>query len=119
MSAIRCLETVRFGGITAGLARILTTLERAASIWAGQPDTIWITAGSDGHHSPNSRHYRFEAIDVRVKNFPSASAIERFRGLWTEFLADTAPGRFTLLLEDPNTGNQHFHCQVKKGTSFP
>jgi hypothetical protein len=31
----------------------------------------WLTAGSDGKHKPNSKHYSGEALDFRTHNVPA------------------------------------------------
>ena len=116
MAILQCLDTVRFGGFTAGLLRILATLEETARSWIGPPDTVWITSGSDGQHKPGSQHYHLRAIDVRTKNFPTHEAATKFYETWQATLPSS---QFTLIWEDRKGPNQHWHCQVKRGTTYP
>lgn len=85
-------------------------------IWSNNnKQDLVITAGFDGKHSVGSRHYTHEALDVRSKNFPSME--EKFRFV-REFSSVLGP-KFFVFLEAPNTPNEHFHMQVKRGGSFP
>lgn len=76
---------------------------------------LTITSGSDGEHSgPDDPHHFGNAYDVRSHDL--TDLIKR------QFLANLnnllPNGKFFYFLEDANTGNEHFHIQVKKGTEF-
>lgn len=121
MAVIRTKPTVRFGGITAGLIELLRSLEELSRspLLDWLPPELVITAGSDGTHATNSRHYTYEAIDVRSKNFPSLARKQEFRRRWEAQLEARFPGKFRVLLESVGSDNEHFHAQVKKGQTFP
>jgi len=68
---------VAFDYKTAALSHLLTTLFLMEP-QEGWPNVLVITSGSDGQHSPNSRHYKGDAIDVRSHNF-ARDAREAFR----------------------------------------
>jgi hypothetical protein len=111
-----CKASVRFKRLTPALMEILNTLfamdqHRAADV---QPADLVITSANDSTHGATSRHYRDEAIDVRSKTFP-----EGLKGPFRALLEAELGPRFRVLLEDRGTPNEHFHCQVKKGQTFP
>lgn len=74
-----------------------------------------ITAGTNGKHSANSKHYIKEALDIRSHNFPDLSKKNQFVRDMTELLGS----KFFIFLEAPDTANEHFHLQVRKGGSYP
>lgn len=100
------LATLHMLNVLAALARYDTEL--------ALPTEIVITAGTDGKHAHNSRHYRAEALDIRSKNFRLTSK-EAFRARLERALGP----KFRVLLEGLGTANEHFHAQVKKGASYP
>lgn len=69
-----------------------------------------ITSVNDSTHLPNSKHYKDKAIDMRSHNFNS-NVKEQFRKVLELHLGP----RYTILLEDLNTPNEHFHIQLAKG----
>ena len=79
------------------------------------PRELVITSGNDSQHSPNSRHYRYEAIDIRSQNFPTLASKRAFRARYEQVLGE----RFRVLLEGVGTPNEHFHAQVRMGQVFP
>lgn len=48
------------------IARIVAIL--AATCPPTSDGILWITSGRDGHHMPNSFHYRDAALDFRIHN---------------------------------------------------
>jgi hypothetical protein len=115
MAKVTCKSSVRLAGLSAGLCRILTVLEELSRQATGLPDELVITSISDGRHSPNSRHYRNEALDLRSKNFPGREAKRLFRALFEHSLG----AQFRVLLESEGSENEHFHVQVRKGMTYP
>ena len=107
--AVRTKPGVRFGGFTPALCVMLSVLVEMdeGKPVGGQPEDLVITAGSDGKHSPNSRHYKFEALDIRSKAFPSPAAKEQFRAAYERRLG----GQFRVLLEGFGRSYEHFHVQ--------
>jgi hypothetical protein len=107
--------TVRFRVITPALVRMQSALLLAARILPDLPaEGLVITSGTDGQHSPNSRHYVGEALDLRSKSFSSVAARAAFIGSLGQLLGP----QFTVLLEDDGRPNEHIHCQVRKGHRF-
>lgn len=109
MSRVRTKPGVEFGGFTLSLCAILQAVCDVAGTWEGLPEDIVITSGSDGTHLPNSKHYSYQAIDIRAKNFPNGAAKARFMRLLRERLGP----RFVVLHENAETPDEHFHCQAR------
>lgn len=125
MTQILCKDSVRLKGVTPALAWMFYVLDGLARHRRGLPDQLVITSIYDGKHSPNSRHYRGEAIDLRSKNFPTVAAKRAFRAELENALnthpvalASGVGNLFRVLLEGIGTPNEHFHIQVKKGATF-
>jgi hypothetical protein len=68
---------------------------------------VVITAGTNGKHIPTSKHYTYEALDVRSKNFPTIADKHRFLD---RVLARLGEG-YQAFLEDEGTPNEHFHIE--------
>lgn len=102
-----CKASVRFKGFTPALLRILR------GVYAVHPKCV-ITSANDSTHSPNSRHYTNEAIDLRTKDLPTEKAK---RDLVARLRAELGPA-FTVLYENPGGDNQHIHIQPKRGTTY-
>ena len=75
-----------------------------------------ITSGNDGHgiHMRGSKHYINQAIDVRSKSFSP----EMKKTIWESMKTQMGP-KFFVDLEHEGRDNEHFHIQVRQGTSFP
>ncbi len=109
-------KSVVFTELTPALAYILYALERFhRTSKVDQPTDLVITSMNDSNHSPKSRHYKNEAIDIRSKNFGD---IEDKKIFQYELELSLGPF-FTVLFENEGTENEHFHVQVKKGLSYP
>src|SRR5690349_10410610 len=113
MNVVRKKDGVQFTDIAPAGFRILGALDEACQE-VGLDLTI--TSACDGAHSgPNDPHHRGEAYDVRSHDFsPSQKqhvldAVMKRLG-WEHFYG---------FLEDPNSENEHFHIQIKKGTTYP
>lgn len=92
----------RMINILAALANVVATVQN--------PPEVYITAGIDGVHSPNSLHYALQAIDIRTKNFPTQSSKGEFvKALQAELGPD-----YTLILESVGSPNEHLHVQYKR-----
>lgn len=110
--AVITKPSVRFGGFTWALCTILDTL-----LWCdahplpSQPADLVITAASDGTHKKGSKHYTYEALDVRSKSFPTA---ESKRAFVTKLKAELGEN-FTVLFESEGQAQEHFHVQKKRG----
>lgn len=109
-------RSVVFTELTPALAYILYCLERFhRTTKVDQPTDLVITSMNDSNHTPNSKHYKNEAIDIRSKNFKDQVDKHIFR-----YELELCLGPFfTVLLENENTANEHFHVQVKKGLVYP
>jgi len=78
---------------------------------------LTLTSACDGAHSgPDDPHHRGEAYDIRTHDLwdPKRVLDELISNLEAH-----DPGRFFAFLEAPGTENEHIHCQVRKGTSYP
>jgi len=98
-----CKSDVKFGGFTSALCRILYVINKLSKQYP-----IMITSGSDGTHMVGSKHYTFLAIDIRSNWYKSDIKIKVKSAL------ESALGsQFTVLLENENGPNEHFHIQVR------
>lgn len=113
MATLTCKPTVRFKAFTPALLHLLRGVYAVAAPLVA-PAAIVITSANDSTHSPTSRHYSDEAIDLRVKTFPSEAARLRFAAA---LRAELGPA-FTVLYEGAGTLNAHLHLQPKKGTAY-
>jgi len=78
---------------------------------------LTLTSACDGAHSgPDDPHHRGEAYDIRTRD------LWHPKGVLAELVSNLEardPGLFFAFLEDDGTENEHIHCQVRKGTSYP
>jgi len=74
---------------------------------------LTVTAALDGNHSgPDDPHLHGNALDVRTHDLDNPQhAVETL-------IVQLGP-LFYAFLEDPDTDNEHIHCQVRKGTVYP
>lgn len=115
MATVRTKNSkVKLVGLTPAMAWMLYTLERVARS-VTLINEIVITSINDGNHMKDSRHYTDEAIDLRSKNFPSREDKRWFRAQLEAMLGP----KFRVLLEDEGLDNEHIHCQVRKGQTYP
>lgn len=126
-TTIACKNGVKLNGVTPAIAWIFFILDSFVRHSGAKylPEVLTITSIYDGTHLPDSRHYRGEAIDIRTKNFSTMADKIKFRAELEDALNShplvTAQGsgpHFRVLLENPNTDNEHLHVQVKKGRDF-
>lgn len=104
---------VLFTVIAPGGFRILSAIDQAAR---RLDCDLVITSACDGEHSgPDDPHHRGEAYDVRSHDF-SPEQKDRILAQAMNYLGWD---HFYGFLEAPGTDNEHFHFQVKKGTSYP
>lgn len=109
-SVIRVKPGVQFTVIAPGGFAILAALRYAAD---QVHHDITITSACDGEHSgPGDPHHRGEAYDARTHDLAdkalALSMIQHYLG-----------PAFYAFLEDEGTDNEHIHCQVAKGTTYP
>lgn len=114
MTPLRCKSTVRVHAFTPALLRILSAVYTVAQTVTIPPEVV-ITSINDSTHSPTSRHYTDEAVDLRSQSFPSLTAKAYFAA---QLRAELGPA-FTVLFEGAGTPNEHWHIQPKKGTTWP
>lgn len=102
-----------FAVIAPGGFRILSAIETTARKLGKD---LCITSACDGEHSgPDDPHHRGEAYDVRSHDFDDA-----FKAVVLNALQALLPlANFYAFLESPGTDNEHFHIQVRKGTTYP
>jgi len=114
MGVVRVKDGVEFKVIAPGGFRILRAIDTVADKCSVD---LTITSGTDGMHSgPDDPHHRGEAYDIRSQNLGPTTKETVLNALRS--LLD-ATGRFYTFLEAEATSNEHFHAQVKRGTTFP
>lgn len=115
MTRLLCKPGTVFGGFSRALLRVLDVLDQAVALGiAGVPAAVTLTAGSNGGHAAGSAHYRFEAVDVRTKDFASTEAKHAFADIVRVQLGDG----FFVDLEDEGADNEHLHVQLRRNTRF-
>ena len=113
MSVVLTKPGVLFNIIAPGGFRILYAIDRAAQSLGVD---LTITSGTDGEHSgPNDPHHRGEAYDIRSHEFDEPTK----QKVLNELMGFLDLEHFYGFLESPGSPNEHFHIQVKKGTTFP
>jgi len=113
MGVLRVKSGVQFAVIAPGGFRILRALDLAA---ASLPHDLVISSGTDGCHSGElDPHHRGEAYDVRSHDLE----YEQKPVVLRLIMAGLGGENFFGFLEAPDTDNEHFHLQVRKGTVFP
>ncbi len=106
-------DGVEFSRIAPGGFRILAAIETVSNRLG---ITVTITSGSDGMHSGLADpHHRGEAYDVRSHDMDQKTKETFLEGVLT-LLGES---QFFGFVESPDTENEHFHFQVKKGTTYP
>lgn len=115
-------STVRIKKLTPALLHILNCLSKIQHYSIDIPELV-ITSINDSNHSTNSRHYKDEAVDLRVHYFKTKEEVDRFIDVLDYWLNKnpeaSKANSFTILLENWGTPNQHIHIQVKKGKKYP
>ena len=114
MKIIQFKDNVRIKRWTPAIATIIDTAEVLMNRYPWIPE-LTVTSCNDSQHLPTSKHYTDEAIDIRSKNFND----DTDKRLFATSLQEMLGPRFTVLLENFGTFNEHFHIQVKKGETFP
>lgn len=96
---------VRTAGLTAGIVNIIDEINLTAAA-LGLPDPV-ITAGFDlGGHSPGSRHYSGNALDLRCNStYASGTACKK----WTIAMQNAFGPKYDVTWEDHGDGNSHIH----------
>jgi hypothetical protein len=113
MNVLHVKPGVSFSVIAPGGFVILSALQRTCIL---ESTDLTVTSGCDGEHSgPNDPHHRGEAYDVRSHDFDPVKK----QAVLQTCLRMLPEDRFFGFIESPGTDNEHFHFQVKKGTTFP
>ncbi len=108
-------ENVRIKTFTPALRKIIFELDNLNQQKIPNYPLDWvITSINDSIHVKDSKHYLDLAVDLRSKTFESEVRKMEFR----DRLAFALGPNFTVLYEEPNTANKHFHIQVKRGEVF-
>jgi len=63
-----------------------------------------VTAGTDGTHSPGSKHYVGAALDVQSHGLDAPKVLK--------ILQDRLGPDFDVILEDAGMPNEHFHVEL-------
>lgn len=114
---IICKPEVRFKKFSPAIMSILNCLYslNLQKIPAFPEDFVITSVNDSLSHSTTSKHYQDLAMDVRSKNFTSLENKQFFKSRIQNYLGP----KFTILLENEGTANEHFHIQVKKGEVYP
>lgn len=72
-----------------------------------EPNDVTITAGTNGTHMKDSKHYSGEALDVRTKNFPTLASKQAFVAAVLKRLGKGYQG----FLESIGKDNEHAHFE--------
>ena len=113
MGVVLVKEGVEFTRIAPGGFRILAAIDRTA---AAYPFDLTITSACDGEHSgPEDPHHKGEAYDVRSHDIASDVKPQVLAAV----MVILGWQRFYGFLEDAGGPDEHFHFQVKKGTTYP
>jgi hypothetical protein len=113
MSVVQVKSGVLFTIIAPGGFRMLSAIDQSC---AKMGVDFVITSACDGAHSgPDDPHHRGEAYDVRSHDFTPEQKTELLANVmgilgWESFYG---------FLEAPGTETEHFHFQIKKGTTYP
>jgi hypothetical protein len=112
MGVILVKSNVLFTVIAPGGFRILSAIDQCAK----KLGDIRLTSACDGEHSgPGDPHHSGNAYDVGSHEFSA----ERKDLILAQVMNYLGWDYFYGFLESPGTDNEHFHFQVKKGTSYP
>lgn len=114
ISVVRVKPGVQFTVIAPGGFRILSAFDLTCNkISLGDFE---ITSACDGEHSgPEDPHHSGNAYDLRSHGFTSQQKLIVLNSVMAILKLD----HFYGFLESPDTDNEHFHFQVKKGTTYP
>lgn len=112
MGVVQVKSNVLFTMISPGGFRILSAIDQVA---AKLDCDLVVTSGTDGEHSgPSDPHHSGNAYDVRSHDLSSEQ-----KDLVLAQVNNILGDRFYGFIEAPNSDNEHFHFQVKKGTTYP
>lgn len=112
MGVVRVKPGVEFGIIAPGGSRILSAIDQVA---APLPVDLTITSGSDGAHSGwEDPHHSGNAYDVRSHDLG-----ELKEKVIASIMAVLGYEHFWGFIEAEGSDKEHFHFQVKRGTTYP
>lgn len=87
--------------------KILVILAAVANASQALDHDVVVTSGNDSTHMTGSKHYRYEALDIRSKNFPSAKAKREFIRAVQKRLGPS----YQIILESEGRMNEHIHIE--------
>ena len=87
--------------------KIVVMMAALANVAAGLSHDVTITSGNDSKHMTGSKHYTYEALDIRSKNFPTAKAKREFMAAVLKRLGSG----YQMILEFEGGVNEHFHLE--------
>ena len=99
----------RFKKWTPFYSYVFNTLHEMMNKDVTLPDLV-ITSVDDSTHATNSKHYKGGAVDVRSHNFKS----KQQKIMFALNLKSKLGPDFTVIFENEDTANEHFHVQVRK-----
>lgn len=113
MARLVCKHSVRFKAFTPAMLHLVNASYAAATVTTTVPEIV-ITSANDSAHSEHSKHYLDQALDYRVRHFPSRGAVLAFKATLE---ANLGP-QFRVLYESAGTPNAHLHAQTRKGMVY-
>ena len=109
---ISCKESVRLKVLSKEILHIFDVLYSLNQEQIPNYAIDWfITSINDSKHKEDSKHYINKAVDLRSHNFDNQLNKMEFKERLTFALGKD----YTVLLEDIETANEHFHIQIRKG----
>ena len=113
LGVVRVKDGVSFAKIAPAGFRILAAIDLISQTLEID---LTITSACDGTHSgPTDPHHRGEAYDVRSHDLTA----EIKQNILSEVMSELGTEHFFGWLEAEGTDNEHFHFQIKKGTTYP
>lgn len=89
--------------------KILVMMAAIANVAQGlqEPVDVLITSGNDSQHMDGSKHYSYEALDIRSKNFPTAKS----KRVFIDAVLKRLGSGYQMILEGEGKVGEHFHLE--------
>lgn len=105
LAAVQLKPGVKLNGLQPQMAVVITV---GQEIFGALGKEFVITSANDSSHAENSLHYQGLALDIRSHDLNETQKDV----VLTQFKQKLGT-RFTVLLEDRNGANEHYHIQWK------
>ena len=94
-------------GVQPPLVRLLCGIANVAAHEQNVSEVV-ITSANDGIHGEHSLHYKYCAVDIRTKTFPSPDTVKAFLNALRMELGETD---YDFVHENPAGPTQHIHVE--------